>query len=73
MPGKLTIGGKVALLIVGRQDLISGSRGKKASDIGMEDLRCLAGRVFPVADRVEFHEKSGVSVLKDRFTGRYGR
>ena len=73
MSGRLTIGGRVALLVVGRKDLIRGSRKKKAVDIGMEDLRCLAGRVFPVADRVEFHEKSGVSILKDRFTGRYGR
>lgn len=69
MPGRLTIGGKVALLIVGRQDLIAESKKKKSTDISSEDLRCLARDVFPVADRVEFHDHGGVRVLKGRCGG----
>lgn len=70
MPGKLTIAGKVALLIVGRQDLIDGSKTKKAPDISYEDLRHLVRKVFPVAERVEFRDHGGIRVLKDRFMGR---
>lgn len=70
MPGKLTIAGKVALLIVGRQDLIAGSKSKKMVDIDYDDLRTLVRKVFPIAERVEFHDHGGIKVLKDRFMGR---
>lgn len=70
MPGKLTIGGRVALLIVGRQDLIEASKAKKAPDISYEDLRHLIRKVFSVAERVEFRDHAGIRVLKDRFMGR---